>query len=163
MSSDPPPGDSGATPSSSWERSVRRRNVVRLRIGKRMNAQEISEELGWSVSTIRSDLDWLSSQVAKMEEPEMFKKYMAESMLHLMDHESEDLRAADRAEDEKAKHRAKQSMRSSLKLFNEIMGDMETEQESSTDADDISELPEELQDQLSEHAGDEVENVLESE
>jgi DNA-directed RNA polymerase specialized sigma24 family protein len=122
-----------------------------------MSAPEIAEELGWSVGTIRQDLSWLNSQVEKIDDPEMLQEYMQEAMVNLMDHETRDLRDADRENDEKAKHRAKQSYRSSLKMMDELFGDAESE---TADEGSFEELSEDVQDSLSEFANDEIERVL---
>lgn len=147
---------------TAWERTVRRREVIRLRLGQRMTAEEIAEELGWSPETIRNDFRWIDSQIEKMKDPEVFKDYMMESAMHLMEHETRDLRDADRANDEQAKHRAKQSMRSSLKLMEGFFGDMDGSAEDADAEDYIEQLPEEVKSGLEEHAAEEIENVLEN-
>ena len=139
---------------------MRRREVIRLRLGKRMTVEEIAEETGYSESTVRRDFKWINGQVDKLQDPEVIKDFLMESAVHLMDHETEDLRRADRENDEKAKHRAKQSMRSTMKMLEEFTEGNEVQEEDVQDEEYIESLPENVQEEISEHAESEVEALL---
>lgn len=151
------------TSTTAWERNVRRRDVIRLKLGKRMSAPEIAEELGYSPSTIREDFQWLNDHVGKMLDDDFMQEYLMETSMHLMDHEMQDLEDADRENDKKAKTAAKQSMRSTMKMLKEFQEESTGQEAQEVSAEEwLEDLPADIQDGLTEHANDEIEGILES-
>lgn len=147
---------------TSYERKLRRRNVVRLRFGSRMSAPEIAEELGCSEATIYRDFEWIDDQLSKMESTEFIDAQVKAAVMQLFGHEMDDLRRAEQERDEKAKHRAKSSLRSTIKMLRTVSEDVDGAEQEDSVEEFIESLPGEAKEQVREAAEDTVENILES-
>lgn len=143
---------------TAYERKRRRRNVTRLR-AQGYTIEEISEELGYSESTIQRDIDRISSELQKLDDPDLLKRELKKGAKVLLDEEYEDLRRADVESDEKAKHRAKGSFRQTIELLKKIHDEFGEVQDDTGD-DWLDTVDDELREQIIQASGKTAEEIL---